>query len=316
MKSLLKEKLDTLYATYDRKFLNSDPLSFVHQYTDPADKEVVGLVCAILAYGNVKMIRRNLESLLALLGPRPAQFARRFDPIHGGRKFSGFSHRFTKGNDIILLLYYMKQMLETSGSIGEFFRCAESDGVGIRQCLTNFVERVVSLDCSPLYPQGMLPNDAGIHFLFPSPSNGSACKRLNLYLRWMVRCDDIDLGLWRFISPAHLVIPLDTHVARICGLIGLTARKSPGWAMAEEITENLKMLDPHDPVKYDFAISRLGILAQCPKVPVPFQCLRCELQRFCTSSSMNDFLAGAVANGKNTNTFPQSEKLLRKERSL
>jgi len=295
MKNLLKQKLDTLYTTYDRAFLDSDPLSFVHRYADPADQEVVGLVCATLAYGNVKMIRSNLSSLLALLGPRPARFVLRFDPVRDGGNFSHFSHRFTKGHDIILLVYYMKQMLKTSGSLGEFFRGGRSEILEIRQLLSDFVQRVLALDCSPMYPDGILPKDAGIRFLFSSPDNGSACKRLNLFLRWMVRRDDIDLGLWPFISPAQLIIPLDTHVARICGLIGLTARKTAGWAMAEEITDNLKMLDPHDPVKYDFAISRLGILARCPKVPVPFQCLQCELKEFCTSFSSVDTLVDGAS---------------------
>jgi uncharacterized protein (TIGR02757 family) len=281
--SLLKEKLNALCETYDREFLQSDPVSFVHQYPDSLDKEVVGLVCAVLAYGNVKMIQRNLERLLAPLGRRPSEYVRRFNPAREESAFAGFSHRFTKGKDILLLLYYMKQILETAGSVGGFFR----DGCGasepdIELPLTNFVERVLALDCSPLYPGGVLPDDAGVRFLFPSPANGSACKRLNLYLRWMVRrADGIDFGLWQFISPSQLIVPLDTHMARICSLIGLTRRKAHGWAMAAEITDNLRKLDPLDPIRYDFAISRLGILARCPKNPVADTCRRCEIRGLC-----------------------------------
>lgn len=279
----LKKHLDSLYQTYDRNYLATDPLMFLHRYSEPADIEVVGLISAALAYGHVKMIQRNIERVLDAMGERPARYVRRFNATARSRDFAGFSHRFNRGHDIVLLLHYMKQMIGRNGSLAAFFRDGYNpDAPTIEDSLRSFVERTLALDCAPIYPANALPDDAGVRFFFPSPAGKSACKRLNLYLRWMARPDDgLDFGLWEFISPAQLVIPLDTHVARICRFIGLTSRHTPGWAMAAEITENLKRLDPADPVKYDFAISRLGILDKCPKSKSAERCARCEIQSVC-----------------------------------
>ncbi|UCD57313.1 MAG: TIGR02757 family protein [Candidatus Hydrogenedentota bacterium] len=281
---LLKKRLDALCQNYDRTYLPSDPLMFLHRYDDPADIEVVGLVSSSLAYGQVKVIQRNIPRVLDLMGRHPARYVRNFDARGSASRFSGISHRFNRGPDLVLLLHFMKQMLHTKGSIGEFFRVGyEPDALNIKDSLSSFVERVLALDCTPVYSDGILPKDAGVRFLFPSPLGKSACKRLNLYLRWMVRRGDgLDFGLWDFASPSQLVIPLDTHVARICSLIGLAKRKSSGWPMAIEITENLKKLDGIDPVRYDFAICRLGILDKCPRVPSPRKCGECEIRKLCT----------------------------------
>ena len=281
---LLRKKLEALYKSYDSAYLSTDPLAFLHRYDDPADIEVVGLVASVLAYGHVKMIQRSVGRVLDALGERPAQYVRSFKARQGGSEFSGFSHRFSRGPDIVLLLHYMKQMLEAENSIGSFFYAGHQPGApDIGSSLSSFSERALALDCTPVYPDGVLPKDAGVRFFFPSPGRGSACKRLNLYLRWMVRSDDgLDFGLWDFVSPSQLVIPLDTHVARICGLIGLTKRKSAGWSTALEITENLRKLDSSDPVKYDFAICRLGILDRCPRAPSARKCAECEIRALCT----------------------------------
>jgi uncharacterized protein (TIGR02757 family) len=282
-KKLLKTKLDKLYRDYDRAYLSSDPLMFLHLYAEPADVEVVGLICAVLAYGRVAMIQRNIRRVLDPMGKRPARYVRRFDARAHASDFADFSHRFNRGDDIVLLLSYMRQMMELEGSIGNFFRAGYgSDAPDIGSSLDSFVERTLALDCAPVYSKGILPKNAGVRYFFPSPTGGSACKRLNLYLRWMVRRDDgVDFGLWDFVSPSQLVIPLDTHIARICGYLGLTSRKSPGWSMALEITESLRKLDPDDPVKYDFAICRHGILDKCPATPLPHNCAACELSGIC-----------------------------------
>jgi len=281
--ALLKKKLDALYKNYDRAYLASDPLMFPHRYSDPADIEVVGLISAALAYGRVAMIQQNVQSILDMMGKHPARYVRRFDARAGLSDFADFSHRFNRGDDVVLLMHYMKQMLALEGSIGAFFRAGyDPDAADIGGSLAGFVERTLALDCKPVYPKGALPKKAGARYFFPSPTGGSACKRLNLYLRWMVRRNDgLDFGLWDFVRPSQLVIPLDTHIARICQLIGLTQRKSAGWPMAVEITENLKRLDPDDPVKYDFAICRLGILDKCPATPLPRKCAACEIRSLC-----------------------------------
>jgi len=213
----------------------------------------------------------------------PYRFTMNFKPEKHEKAFSGFIHRFNNGDDIRCLLYFMRQMFEQSGSIGEFFTKGYiPNEKNIKSGLISFSERTLALDSSEIYKTKKLPKKAGVRFFFPSPSDGSPCKRLNLYLRWMVRRGDaLDFGLWKDISPSKLVMPLDTHVARISRYIGLTSRENASWLMAEEVTENLKKLDPNDPVKYDFAIARLGILEECKGRKKPEKCKGCLIRELC-----------------------------------
>ena len=284
--ALLKRRLERLYRTYDRGFLETDPLSFVHRYTTGEDREVVGLIASSLAYGRVAGIKKSVEKVLAVMEGEggPARFVRRFRPHVEGKLFAGFRHRFNTGDDITCLLYFARQMMETSGSIGGFFMRGYSPGQrNIKAALTAFSESVLSLDTARIYEsRGGLPAGAGVRFFFPSPAGGSPCKRLNLYLRWMVRRgDDLDFGIWKEVSPSKLVIPLDTHIARIATYLGLTTRKSRDWKMAEEITSSLAVLDPRDPVKYDFALCRLGILDICPQRRDENKCAACLMKDIC-----------------------------------
>ena len=279
----LKRELERLYRTYDRAFLHTDPLEFVHRYKTARDREIVGLVASSLAYGRVEGIRRSVERVLRVMGASPYKFTINFEPQSGGRLFSGFRHRFNDGDDITCLVYFARQMLDECGSIGGFFLDCFSPGErNIKGALSAFSEKVLALDCSPVYGTKGLPGDAGVRFFFPSPRGGSPCKRLNLYLRWMVRGPDgLDFGIWKGVDPSMLVIPLDTHIARISRNIGLTKRKSPDWKMAEEITENLKVLDPGDPVKYDFSLCRLGILEKCAARKDLRKCESCMIRKLC-----------------------------------
>lgn len=279
----LKKQLEKLYRTFDLEFLSTDPLEFVHRYTRPADQEVAGLISASLAYGRVANIRRNLERVFRVMGESPWRFATSFTPKKGLMLFKDFSHRFNNGRDMVCLIYFIRQMIEKSGSIGGFFLEGYDPGEkNVKGALASFSARVLALDSAPVFGTKKLPSGAGVRFFFPSPEGGSACKRLNLYLRWMVRRGDgLDFGIWRDISPSKLVIPLDTHIARISRNIGLTTRKNPGWRMAEEITDELRKLDPFDPVKYDFSLCRLGILDRCPKHSDPERCGRCLIREIC-----------------------------------
>ncbi|MBI5492071.1 MAG: TIGR02757 family protein [Deltaproteobacteria bacterium] len=279
----LKRQLDRLYRTFDLEFLSTDPLEFVHRYETPGDREIVGLVSSSLAYGKVESIKKSVGSVLAVMGKSPYRFTLSFRPERDGALFKGFVHRFNRGPDISCLLYFARQMIEDSGSIGGFFLKGYSPTHrNVKEALTSFTERALSLDSSPVYGRKTLPKSAGVRFFFPSPLDGSPCKRLNLYLRWMVRRGDrLDFGIWEDVDPAKLVIPLDTHIARISKLIGLTKMASPGWKMAEEVTESLKRLDPKDPVKYDFALCRLGILDKCPKKKDAGKCESCLIKKIC-----------------------------------
>ncbi|MDE2484969.1 MAG: TIGR02757 family protein, partial [candidate division NC10 bacterium] len=233
----------------------------------PDDREIAAFVTASLAYGNVKQIHRSAKAALEAMGDSPAKFIRRFDPTHDTARFQQFVHRFNSGVDLALLCYLLHQAIAAAGSLQAFFlKGYDPTHEDIEPALTSFVERMLSLDISPSYPSGLLPAKAGVRFFFPSPAQGSACKRLNLFLRWMVRRGDaIDFGIWAEVSPAKLIVPLDIHVARIVRQLSLTRIKQPNWRMAKEVTGRLRAFDPEDPVKYDFALCRLGILKQ----PIP-----------------------------------------------
>ncbi|MFQ6111032.1 MAG: TIGR02757 family protein [Nitrospinota bacterium] len=267
----LKARLDELYESYNEGFLPTDPLHLVHHYGEPRDQEVVGLLSACLAFGRADIISANASALLETMGGSPSSFFREFRPKRDGRLFRRFRHRWLRGEDIACFIHLVKQALEEEGTIEGFFLKGYDEGEeSIRPALSSFVERLLTLDPGPFYGGPPLPRGAGVRRLLSSPSNGSPCKRLNLYLRWMVRRGDrIDLGLWPRVSPRKLIIPLDVHVARI------------SWRMAEDITRSLHRLDPDDPVKYDFAICRLGILERCKKVRRNALCRECELRGLC-----------------------------------
>lgn len=283
MNRRLKARLDALYTTFDLAFLATDPLEFVHRYESPEDREVVGLVASSLAYGRVDTIKKSVSRVLDAAGKSPYRFVRRFDPVRGKALFKGFVHRFNSGDDIACLFWYARQMIEEKGSVGDFFLKGYSPAHStVKEALAAFSEGALSLDSSAVYGKKALDPKAGVRFFFPNPCDTSPCKRLNLYLRWMVRrADELDFGQWDKVDPARLIIPLDTHIARISRNIGLTRRASPGWAMAEEITGALRALDPADPVKYDFAICRLGILDRCPKRADEGKCQSCLIRDIC-----------------------------------
>ena len=278
----LKPQLDALYHTYNRNYLHTDPVNFVHRYTGQENREIVGILSASLAYGNVKQILSSIEKVVAPLGPSPVDFVRNLDIRETTDRYRGFVHRFNTGKDIALLLYYLHQIYNRYATLEEFFleRYARNDAT-IESALSAFSERILSLDSSPFYP-GKPPDKTGIRFLLSNPANKSACKRMNMFLRWMVRPDDgVDFGLWKNIDASKLVIPLDSHTARICRYIGLSKSRTASWRMALEVTANLRIFEPDDPVKYDFALSRLGILAHCKHRYVDGICEECKLFTLC-----------------------------------
>ncbi len=282
--NILKTRLDRLYRRFDKGFLESDPLLFPHRFTSKRDQEIVALIASALAYGRVAHIKKSIESVLAIMGSKPYAFTMNLTPKEGIKLFKGFTHRFNNGSDIACLIYFMRQMIEESGSIGGFFKLGYSkEDSTIKNALISFTEGALKLSHGGIYGRAkVLPKKAGVRYFFPSPKDGSACKRLNLWLRWMVRtADDVDLGFWRFIAPAKLIMPIDTHIARLSRYLGLTNRKTADWRMAEEVTEALRVFDNCDPVKYDFAICRLGILDECPKRYDKAKCLECLINDVC-----------------------------------
>ena len=259
---VLGPRLDDLYRTFDHVNSATDPVQIVRRYTAPEDREVVGFCAAALAFGRVASVLQSIESLLAVMGPRPAAFVRSFDPgAHRGR-INPLVHRWIRGRDLVALLLVLQRMLRESGSIERFFVAGDDrSAADIGPALDAFSTRALQTDLTAAY--GRMPKRPGVCYFFPRPSAGSACKRLNLFLRWMVRRDAIDLGVWRDVSPARLIIPLDTHVIRLGRCLRLTRYATPGWKMAAEITAALRVIDPADPVRYDFSLCHVGMMNAC-----------------------------------------------------
>jgi len=248
------EVVQDLFGRYDRQCLKEDPVFFVHQYQDPRDREIVGLISALLAFGNVKAIHGSVRKILAVLGPRPAEFVSSFDPVKKREIFGGVGHRWVRGGDLHLLLVVLQKILDRYSSVKNcFFEDYDEKDGDIAPMLDRFSRRAKQWAASKDLTRGF-------RYFFPSPTDGSPCKRLNMFLRWMVRpADGIDLGLWPEIPASKLVIPLDIHVYRFAGKFGLSRYKTPRWEVAKDVTEFLKTLDPKDPVKYDFAICHYGM---------------------------------------------------------
>jgi uncharacterized protein (TIGR02757 family) len=295
---LLGERLEALRRDWSCRRLDSDPLAFAHGFTDPGDREVAAFLAASLAFGRVASIRTSVEKVLSAMGPGPAAFLEKWDeePIPSLKRFV---HRWVSGKDVEDLLRMVKRARRAHGSLGALFAAGDAEGIG------NFLEGeegfggangaapsdyVAALstflrNLRALSRCGSAPS-RGVKFLLPSPSSGSACKRQHLFLRWMVRTEGFDLGLWtggRF-TPARLLLPMDTHVHRIATYLGLTRRKSADLAAAREATGWLRALNPGDPVAYDWALSRLGILAECVTERTRRHCERCAVSPVCRAS--------------------------------
>ena len=255
---MLKETLDRLYADFNYPDSAQDPIQIVRRFASGDDREVVGFVAASLAFGRVSSVMQSVGRVVDVMGPEPGAYVRRFDPARDARAFGAIVHRWTRGPDIAALVWLMRQMIDRGGSLEGFFLDGyEAGAVDVEGALDSFSTRAMALDLRAVY--GRVPKRPGVCYFFPRPSAGSGCKRLNLFLRWMVRRDALDLGVWRRVSPAKLVVPLDTHVIRVGRCLRLTKYTSPGWRMARDITASLRALDPADPVKYDYSLCHLGM---------------------------------------------------------
>jgi uncharacterized protein (TIGR02757 family) len=257
----LKARLDALYDCFNYPESVADPIQIVRRYPHPADREIIGFCAAALAFGRVASVLQSIERLATILGPSPAEFVRTFDAPRHRDRIEPLVHRWTRGEDLIALLIVLREMLRT-GSIETFFlEGFDPEEADLSQALESFSRRAMAVDLRDAY--GSRRRGPGVAYFFPRPSTGSACKRLNLFLRWMVRHDAVDLGVWSAVSPAKLIVPLDTHVIRVGRCLRLTRYASPGWKMAAEITASLRALDPADPVKYDFSLCHIGMADQC-----------------------------------------------------
>jgi uncharacterized protein (TIGR02757 family) len=286
----LRAELERHYHAFNREDAAADPIELVRPFADPADREIAGFCAAALAFGRVASVLNSIQALLRVLGPHPAAFARRFDPAHDGRAFDGLVHRWTRGRDLAALVWILRAMLERSGSVEAFFLEGFEPGHDdVGPALESFSRRARAIDLRPVYTEfparskSRVPKRPGVHYFFPCPSSGSGCKRLNLFVRWMVRQDQVDLGVWTRIPKAKLIVPLDTHVIRLGRCLRLTRYASPGWKMAAEITSSLRTLDPADPVKFDFSLCHLGMMSACG-YGRPERDSQCPLRGLCRPS--------------------------------
>ncbi len=270
---LLKPLLEKLYGKYNhRVFVPPDPLHFVYRYTERRDMEVVAFLASALAYGRVRQIERSLTQLFDRMDGTPYHFTSHFAEA-GRAKLRSFKHRFTTGDDVSNLLALFRQVFDDYGSLETFFALGyQHADATVLPALSRFCDSLCQMHGGPV--------SAGLNYLLANPSRGSASKRLNLFLRWMVRRDEVDLGPWKRVDKAKLIVPMDVHMGRLCRILGLHDDKTISLSTALKVTRVFARMNPEDPVKYDFALSRLGILENCTGRPGP-ACGPCELRRLC-----------------------------------
>lgn len=268
--SRIYDFLEQIVKKYNRRdYLDTDPVSIVHKIKGEKSRETAAFISSVFAFGNVKTIKASILKVLHPMGNNVYDFIKHYEKLQhesllNSKKsqrsklylFQGIGHRFIKGNDISCLVNTLHFVLKEYGSIENLFMQYFTKENNLRKSLEVFTKNIREIYCR----NNSDFCERTLRFMLPSPEKGSACKRMNLFLRWMVRKDEIDLGIWKGIKKNELIIPLDTHIARISKSLGFTKRKTLGWNMASEITENLKKFDPLDPLKYDFALTRIGML--------------------------------------------------------
>jgi len=245
--SLDRRVLDKLYRSLNRpEYIHPDPLEAVVGYTETADREIAALIASSLAYGRVIQIVKTVTSVIETMD-RPYRYVMTATPRKIRADFRGFKHRFTTSEEIVEMLLGMKSTLREYGSLEACYSSAiEDDCSDSHGALSHLVLK--------LKRGGHQKNS-----LLPEPDFGSACKRLNLFLKWMVREDDVDPGGWSTVDPSKLIVPLDTHMYRIGRALNATERKAADLKTARGVTDSFRRVAPDDPTKYDFALTRLGM---------------------------------------------------------
>ncbi len=245
-----RKVLDRLYYRYNRRaYVHPDPLEFLYHYTGQRDREVAGVVASCLAYGRVEQILKSVSRVLDFMGETPCSYlvcTPRGEIVVSCRRFI---HRFANEEHLAALLLGIKQLLQSYGSIYECFLEGFSPShENILPALNRFAKKLINAS-----------GQGAAGHLISLPEKGSACKRLNLFLRWMIRRDRVDPGGWEAIPASKLLIPLDVHMHRMAQGLGFTSRKQANLPAVLEVTAGFRALAPEDPVKYDFALTRLGI---------------------------------------------------------
>lgn len=243
-KEKLKKEFDRYVLEYETvDFIKNDPIQFPHRFRKKQDIEISGLISSSLAYGKRDKIIQAVEMIHSIMENEPYVFCQNYTSKEA-KLFSSFKYRYTTGEDIILLFEGLSNVLKKYNSLEELFlKYHKPEHDTVKEGLIGFISELLTCD----------------NYLLPCPTRKSACKRLNLFLKWMVRKPPVDLGVWHGVSASKLVIPLDIHVGNMARKRGILNRKSNDWQSAYEITQFLRELDLKDPTKYDFALFGEGI---------------------------------------------------------
>ncbi len=246
----LKKYLDGIYKKYRKKHSSKDPVWHLHNLKDARDIELLGFIISCYTYGQVDLINAHIDRLLKNTGTNIYEFTVNFSKSKDKKRLQNLYYRFNTGNHLIWLFQILKKAMISNGSLNNLFlKYYNQSDDNVIPALTGFVNELKS----PLKDRSSFK-----HFI-PDPGSNSSYKRLNLYLRWMVRKDEIDLGVWKSIETSKLIMPLDVHVHRVARHLKLVERKSADLKFAIKLTDRLKQFDPEDPVKYDFALCHIGV---------------------------------------------------------
>lgn len=259
----LAPALDALVKQYKVPgYILNDPIQIPHRFADdPKACELTAFITALFSYGRRDLIIETVTNLFRLTNNDPVGFLENFDARRDAKLFKHFVYRFNKGPDVAYLWHRLQWAYREFGSLENMFGAAMRKPGDLKSGIANFIDML--LGENP-------PNSYGLKFLFAHPEKGGACKRFNMFLRWMVRQDvhpdsRVDFGLWKHaLTPAELLIPLDTHILKMNSHLGLSPRKDNSWQTAEEITQVFRRLCPSDPVKYDYALFGFSIDKRAP----------------------------------------------------
>lgn len=270
----LKPALEAFLSDFDYlEHRRNDPVELAWEYERAADREVVALLSSCLAYGRVELLKQSIREVLGILGPSPSDAIVRFDRHDLAAELDGFVYRMSRGPDVLDLLAGMSAALDEFGSLESMYAAREGE---------THLERASGFVRYLRHNRLREDVERGFRYLLPDPADGSSCKRLHLFFRWVGRGPDgVDLGLWTSPRPDELLMPLDTHTSRLCRYIGLTERKTVDGKMARQVTESLTQLDPEDPLRYDFALCHLGISKACIHEPSDEHCPSCPIETIC-----------------------------------
>ena len=247
---ITKSELDYLAEKYETEsFIKDDPVQFIHRFKTKKDSELAGFIASLFAYGNRKMFIAKLNDLFCRADNDICNYV-----INGDfANLKGLEYRFSKDYDIIPIFEILNSLYKESGGLEELFKFSYQKDRGTDY--DHFLQKVIDY----FYLRAPKNAGQGFYHMLPNPKNGGAMKRMNMFLRWMVRKSPVDIGIWNFMQPSELYIPLDVHVARLSREMKILTRKSNDYKAVIELTNKLKEFCPFDPIKYDFALFAFGV---------------------------------------------------------